>query len=336
MGFRFRKSFKIAPGVKLNLGKKSAGISVGGKGFRKSFSTSGRSTTSIGVPGTGLSYVSTSSGSSKSKKSSNKGSGSDMSSSKKSGCWIIAVPVLIILFILGGIKSCIDGDVDSSSLTTAATTFKSNIESIEFANNVPDNLVVGDSKSSYIKIEADDEFSEDDIVFVSSAPEIITVTLERKGYQLVYFDINAISAGTATIYAGTQDGLVISEEVVITVSNAETTAEEKTTVQETESTTAEKTTVTAETTTEKIVTTIKEKTTKNIETTKKVTTTKKESGGEKAPANNKEYVLNTNTKKIHYGSCSSVEDIKPENYSKTTDYDKAIAQGYVPCKRCNP
>ena len=31
MGFKYRKSVKIAPGVKLNVGKKSAGISIGGK-----------------------------------------------------------------------------------------------------------------------------------------------------------------------------------------------------------------------------------------------------------------------------------------------------------------
>ena len=48
------------------------------------------------------------------------------------------------------------------------------------------------------------------------------------------------------------------------------------------------------------------------------------------------YVLNTNTKKIHYPSCSSVEKIKPENYATTDDYSSAIAQGYVPCKRCEP
>lgn len=48
------------------------------------------------------------------------------------------------------------------------------------------------------------------------------------------------------------------------------------------------------------------------------------------------YVLNTNTKKIHYPSCSSVEEIKPKNYSTTDDYTSAIAQGYVPCKKCNP
>ena len=31
MGSRFRKSFKVAPGVRVNLGKKSTGISIGGK-----------------------------------------------------------------------------------------------------------------------------------------------------------------------------------------------------------------------------------------------------------------------------------------------------------------
>ena len=48
------------------------------------------------------------------------------------------------------------------------------------------------------------------------------------------------------------------------------------------------------------------------------------------------YVLNTNTKKIHYPSCDSVEKIKPKNYVTTDDYNSAIAQGYVPCKRCEP
>ena len=56
MGLRFRKSKKIAPGVHLNLNAKSASISIGPKGFKKTFSTSGRTTTTIGIPGTGLSY----------------------------------------------------------------------------------------------------------------------------------------------------------------------------------------------------------------------------------------------------------------------------------------
>lgn len=56
MGMRFRKSKKIAPGVRVNLNAKSASISIGPKGFKKTFSTSGRTTTTVGIPGTGLSY----------------------------------------------------------------------------------------------------------------------------------------------------------------------------------------------------------------------------------------------------------------------------------------
>ena len=60
MGLRFRKSIKIAPGVRLNIGKKSVGISAGVKGARVSVNSSGRVTKSVGIPGTGLSYVKTS------------------------------------------------------------------------------------------------------------------------------------------------------------------------------------------------------------------------------------------------------------------------------------
>ncbi|EEY95160.1 hypothetical protein HMPREF0016_02833 [Acinetobacter johnsonii SH046] len=56
MGFRFRKSIKILPGLKINLthkgissasiGKPGASLNIGKKGAR----------TSVGIPGTGLSY----------------------------------------------------------------------------------------------------------------------------------------------------------------------------------------------------------------------------------------------------------------------------------------
>lgn len=69
MGIRFRKSMKIAPGVRLNFGKNSVGISAGVKGARVSVNSKGRVTKTLSVPGTGLSYVTTSQlGSSDSKK----------------------------------------------------------------------------------------------------------------------------------------------------------------------------------------------------------------------------------------------------------------------------
>lgn len=50
-----------------------------------------------------------------------------------------------------------------------------------------------------------------------------------------------------------------------------------------------------------------------------------------------DYVLNTNTHKFHYPSCSSVSDMKPENTSYFTgSRDQVIAQGYKPCGRCKP
>lgn len=67
MGLRYKKSFKIVPGVRINLGKKSAGISFGGKGCRYSINTKGRKTTTIGIPGTGLSYSMSSSAKSSSR-----------------------------------------------------------------------------------------------------------------------------------------------------------------------------------------------------------------------------------------------------------------------------
>lgn len=49
------------------------------------------------------------------------------------------------------------------------------------------------------------------------------------------------------------------------------------------------------------------------------------------------YILNTNTHKFHYPSCSSVGQMKESNKKEYTgNRDDVIAQGYDPCKRCNP
>lgn len=69
MGLRFRKSISIIPGVKLNFGKTGMSLSAGVPGLRKTFHTSGKTTTSVGIPGTGLSYVTTEN---RNKKNSNK------------------------------------------------------------------------------------------------------------------------------------------------------------------------------------------------------------------------------------------------------------------------
>lgn len=60
MGFRFRKSVKLMPGVRLNLSKSGISTSIGGRGATVNISKRGTRTT-VGIPGTGLSYSKSSS-----------------------------------------------------------------------------------------------------------------------------------------------------------------------------------------------------------------------------------------------------------------------------------
>jgi hypothetical protein len=55
MGLRFRKSIKIIPGVRLNVGLKRASLSLGGRGFSYNIGSKGSRVT-VGLPGSGLSY----------------------------------------------------------------------------------------------------------------------------------------------------------------------------------------------------------------------------------------------------------------------------------------
>lgn len=50
-----------------------------------------------------------------------------------------------------------------------------------------------------------------------------------------------------------------------------------------------------------------------------------------------EYVLNTNTYKFHYPSCSSVKQMRENNkWYYTGTRDDVISKGYSPCGRCRP
>lgn len=62
MSIRFRKSINLGGGLRLNLNKKSAGLSFGGKGARFSVNSDGRKTTSVGIPGTGIYWTKSSEG----------------------------------------------------------------------------------------------------------------------------------------------------------------------------------------------------------------------------------------------------------------------------------
>lgn len=49
------------------------------------------------------------------------------------------------------------------------------------------------------------------------------------------------------------------------------------------------------------------------------------------------YVLNKNTMKFHYPSCSSVEKMEDKNKEYvTTSREELIKEGYSPCGNCEP
>ena len=93
MSLRYRKSIKLAPGVKLNVGTKSVGVSVGGKGFRKSINSNGRVTTSVSIPGTGLSSITTETLGKTSKKTTTGGRTSAHSNTDSNIVYTTAAPV---------------------------------------------------------------------------------------------------------------------------------------------------------------------------------------------------------------------------------------------------
>ena len=102
MGFRFRKSANIGP-LRVNFSKSGVGYSVGGKGFRVTKRSDGKTQTTASVPGTGIAYTQVS------------GSGSSKSSGKKKGP--VASAVLIVLLLVG-MAGCMASGGDSDEPKT--------------------------------------------------------------------------------------------------------------------------------------------------------------------------------------------------------------------------
>lgn len=308
MGFRFRKSVKIAPGVKLNINKNSVGITAGTKGAHYSVNSSGRKTASVGIPGTGISYVTTSGSSS----GQHHASGSDYSglspelqnSSASSGSphepfyqktWFVILmmfcccfpvglflmwkykkfnkPVRIIIssfFALCFVIGLFTNDESSSVVETTSTV-------VETTSAIEETVLESETTLPETTVA---ESSIDDSVSESSFDE--STTSEVTASEPVLDSSSSIDE-TAALVA---DAPVSSSE-----SQEETVPE---TVAETES--IEETTVAPETT----------------------------------------YIVNTNTGKFHYPSCSGAAKIKAKNRKEVTGTRDELAQKYDPCKICKP
>lgn len=113
MGIRFRRSIRIAPGVKVNLTKTGVGFTVGPRGAHYSVHSSGRRTKTIGLPGTGVYYQESSTG------ASNDRSGSPATApvaAKSSGCTPAGCGALVVgLLVIGAIANLVGGGSPSAT-----------------------------------------------------------------------------------------------------------------------------------------------------------------------------------------------------------------------------
>lgn len=142
MGLRFRKSVSLGKGLRLNFGKKGVSVSAGVRGAHVTYSTTGRKTTSVGIPGTGISYV-------KSEKIGGKKTvsgevppsagdnnnllGSTPPPKRKRGCITGGIIALAVIIMISAISQCSGGSGSSSSQISSASS--SSIVSSEVASS---------------------------------------------------------------------------------------------------------------------------------------------------------------------------------------------------------
>lgn len=398
MGLRFRKSVKIAPGVKVNFNKKSISTTFGTKGAHHTISTSGRKTTSVGIPGTGISYVETSNSNSDSNHNNAKKNSETTSKSNSTGkgclgifLGLFLVALLLALYTFAWIPALgviiytafskkYDKKQKIKQIGIAAIVF---ITSMILASSVPDETELTSLKISIDKTEFDINDSVEVILTATPADSSIDnlKISDNNIVNLDYIDGKAIlsftSEGNATFHFIANDSIESNSlEVTVTDSsivNDEDTQEIDKTLpsdDQQDSSSIDDSSSSPEdipsgdsSQGSNVVLPIVPGNSGNTDTPNEPDTSvdsdntdnSANSGGSDNSSSSNDssdstpvvpstpeqntytYVLNTNTKKFHYSSCSSVKTIKEHNYGTFEGTrDEVMAQGYEPCGRCHP
>lgn len=120
------------------------------------------------------------------------------------------VSLLLIAIIVLSLAAC--GNVDIPELSDTGIT------DLKFLRNDTINLEAGKIDSGFFTVEGTEDFSVDDITFISSDENVATFSYDKTALSsYVYYKITAIAPGTATIYAQTVDGIVKTEEITVNV-----------------------------------------------------------------------------------------------------------------------
>ena len=263
MGFRFKKSKQIAPGVRVNFNKKSTSVTFGGKGVHHTINSNGKKTTSAGIPGSGLYYTSSSGGGSRNGNehtvSSASGGGNNSSfipdpkgdrDGNKKGCgtYLIYVAIALIVFIVSELLTFFASIIAipifiyfwkhkekahrKSFLAFAVFAFivglgysiVLDIDTISVKSNK--NIVLDINSSKKISYSIDPEGANtDELKLVSSGSGILVTKLDKDNSK---FTIKSkAKTGTTTVYLKDNNADVTSKKIKVTVEDKKAIAEAK-------------------------------------------------------------------------------------------------------------
>lgn len=340
MGFRFRKSFKVAPGVKLNFNKKSTGVTFGGKGLHYTINSSGEKTASAGIPGTGLYYTKSSGGSSKKEHK----NGKDDSFAKK-------MENAENRFSKTNGGSEMSENIDNSFNGYDDSRYTSNYDSFS-GMNLPPQTPNGSGVSSGDNFPPNepDKFKTPKekkpfykrlwfailMLFVFAPAGVFLLWKYAKGFKVIKIIVSIVFLSWFLLFSSAFIAAINeldSESPSDTQVYEEVANEDIPTITETETQTETET----ETQTKKPTQPTNESSNNKQPATERATApavkpTKPTEPATKPTQAEITYVLSTNTKKYHLPGCRHVKKIKPENYQES----KTVPSDYSPCGTCHP
>lgn len=309
MGLRFRKSIHLGGGFNINLSKSGIGYSWGTKGARITKTAKGTNRTTLSVPGTGISYVSETSGK---KKAPSRSSKTQKSTYQHSANYFYNSP--------NNQDNQEGKDPTMKKLGKSGKNVVLWIMTVFFALTF---LV-------YIPHIAS---------FIALAVAVLLAPIQKWQSLLGKYVRGKIKTIVAVVL------VILTFATIPTTETPDSDIPLETTTSVTDETTeaTQETTITTEATTESTTEPTTEPTTKPATESTKEPTTESTTEPTTAPTaeppedNGRDYVLNTNTMKFHYPSCGSADDIQEANkayYHGTRE--ELIAKGYSPCGRCHP
>lgn len=307
MGLRFRKSIKLGKHFSVNLSPKGIGYSYGVKGARHSVSADGKHRTTYSVPGTGISYSTSSSGRSSGGTRAPSPRRSDptppKNTQKSPGCLILALLFVVVSTIA---LACSDADTDIPEQPTlpqaeaSDRSFPPPDNGTEPAIQLPviaapsiqwkddSTILIPEGDNGMFTLLLSENVSPDSISLSGIDETVLSVT-ERADPGFIYYTFDALLPGVINITATCgSDGYTTPTLQIIVEDKPETSAVSVPGV---------------------LV--------------------------QREPTQTVTYYLNTSTQKIHHSGCSSVAKIKDANKSTTTDPMAKLAEGYTWCGICH-